>query len=64
MMKIDKPEPLLLKPAEAADLLGIGRSKTYALVASGEIPSIRIGASIRIPVAALKAWLKQQEQSR
>ena len=65
MFETDKPEPLLLKPSEAAELLGIGRSKIYALLTSGEIPSLRIGPkTIRIQMAALKAWLKQQEQNR
>lgn len=38
--------------------LGIGRNKAYRLVASGEIPSIRLGATIRIPVEALKRRLE------
>lgn len=29
--------------AEAAELLGIGRSTAYELVASGELPTVRIG---------------------
>ena len=49
--------PLLLTVDEAARTLASGRSNIYKLVASGEIPSIRIGASIRIPVDALKAWI-------
>jgi excisionase family DNA binding protein len=50
-------EKLLLRPVEAADAIGIGRSKVYELLASGELPSIRIGASVRVPVDALKAWI-------
>lgn len=51
---------LLLRPSEAATALGIGRSKTYALIASGEIPSLRIGSSVRVPLVALRAWVEQQ----
>ena len=36
---------LLLRPAEAADTLELGRSKMYHLIAIGEVPSIRIGGS-------------------
>ena len=36
---------LLLRPAEAAEAIGIGRSKVYELLASGDLPSIRIGGS-------------------
>ena len=34
-------EKLLLKPAEVSELAGLGKSKTYELIASGEIPSVR-----------------------
>lgn len=60
-------EKLLLTPSEVAETLGIGRTKVYALLASGEMPSVRIGASVRIPVAELKEWLREhssQTQTR
>ena len=52
-------ERLLLRPGEAADALGIGRSKIYELIAAGVIPSVRVGGkSIRVPVDALREWMK------
>jgi len=51
---------LLLRPTEAAQAMGMSRSKAYALISSGVIPSIRIGGSVRIPVDALKAWIDRQ----
>lgn len=39
---------LLYTPAEIAQQLKIGKSKTYALIASGEIRSIRVGALRRV----------------
>jgi excisionase family DNA binding protein len=53
-------DKLLLRPAEVANALGIGRSKTYVLLASGELPSIRVGSSLRVPVDALRAWIARQ----
>jgi excisionase family DNA binding protein len=53
-------EPLLLRPTEAARLLGISRSKLYELLAAGEIPTIHIGRSVRIPLVELKAWVNEQ----
>jgi excisionase family DNA binding protein len=41
-------DKLLLTPREAADVLGIGRSKLYELLSTGVIPSIRIGTCRRI----------------
>lgn len=49
-------EKLLLKPKEAAEAVGVGRTLFYRLVKAGLIPSCRVGKSIRIPVAALRAW--------
>jgi excisionase family DNA binding protein len=50
----------LLKPTEVANVLGIGRSKAYELIAAGAIPSIRIGASVRVPADSLRAWIAAQ----
>ena len=55
---------ILMRPKEAAEALGLGLSKTYALLASGELPSIKVGRSIRISVAELHDWVRaRQEQS-
>jgi excisionase family DNA binding protein len=50
-------DPLLLRPTEAARLLGISRSKLYELLAADEIPAIHIGRSVRIPLAQLRDWI-------
>jgi excisionase family DNA binding protein len=55
---------LLLRPVEAADMIGIGRSKVYALLASGELPSIRIGCRVRVPVAELRNWIEGKTRER
>lgn len=49
---------LLLKVNEAADRVGIGRSKAYELVQSGEWVSVRIGRCVRIPAAWLEEWVE------
>lgn len=56
-------EKLLLKPKEVAKLLGIGRSLTYELIASREIPSVRLGRSLRVSAESLQQWLKEKEKS-
>ncbi len=42
---------------EAATVLGIGRSAAYEAARTGEIPTIRIGKRILVPVAALERLL-------
>lgn len=56
------PQPLLHSPADAARLLGVGRSTVYELLAEGTLPSVKIGRARRITrtaiddfVASLKA---------
>jgi excisionase family DNA binding protein len=55
---------LMLRPTEAAEAIGIGRSKIYELLAGGDLPSVRIGGSIRVPVDALRAWIAQRLEAR
>ena len=53
-------ERLLLRPHEAAIALGVSRAKMYELIASGEIPSMKVGTSSRIPVDALKRVIAER----
>lgn len=48
---------LLLTPEEAAQALGIGRTKVYELMVSNALESVKIGASRRIPVQSLSAFV-------
>lgn len=45
--------PAVLTVEEAAKLLRIGRGAAYEAVRKGEIPSVRVGRSIRVPRRAL-----------
>jgi excisionase family DNA binding protein len=51
-----------LKVPEVAEVLRIARSRAYELVAEGEIPSIRIGRSVRVSRSELERWLQEQRQ--
>jgi excisionase family DNA binding protein len=57
------PEPylhkLLVPPDEAAVILSLGRTKVFELMATGHLPSVRIGSSRRIPVSALERFVEQ-----
>ena len=55
--KKGKMDRLLLRPTEAAELIGIGRSKMYQLLASGELPTVLVGGSVRVPLAKLREWI-------
>lgn len=47
----------LYRADEAAEELGISRARLYRFLAAGEIASVKIGASRRIPASALDAFV-------
>jgi len=49
--------PLTITVSEAARRLGIGRSAAYQAVALKQIPSVRIGRLLRVPIKALERKL-------
>ncbi len=51
--------PSLIRVEEAAQALGISRSRAYELVQRGELVSVLIGRSRRIPVAELHAYIER-----
>ena len=50
-------DTLLLTTTEAAKALGIGRSKVYELLQTGQLPSVRIGACRRVPADAVHTFV-------
>ena len=55
-------DKLLLTVREAQDILSIGRSKLYELIASGALPVVRIGRAVRLPAKELEKWVIDQKQ--
>jgi excisionase family DNA binding protein len=48
----------LLDVKETAAALGLGRSKIYQLIMTGELKSIVIGRSRRVPVSAIEEFIR------
>lgn len=55
-------DKLLLSPEEAAETLGVCRSRLYDLIRKRELVSITIGRSRRIPAAALREYVEKLTQ--
>lgn len=51
-----------LSVAELGARLRVSRTTAYLLVRTREVPSIRLGGTIRIPVSAFDRWLADREQ--
>ena len=49
--------PIVLMPAEAMDVLEVGKNTMYRLLNSGQLPAVRIGRSWRITQTALDEFL-------
>jgi excisionase family DNA binding protein len=45
---------------EMQEMLPIGRTKAWQLVASGEVPAVKIGRSVRVSRKELEGWLEEQ----
>ncbi len=56
-----KPEQILVRPVDAAAMLSVSRSSVYELIASGALPSVRVGRMLRVPVAAIRRLAEQAE---
>lgn len=55
-------DQLLLRPVEVAQVLGLSRPKVYQMIAAGELPSIRIGSSVRVSRRQLEVWVAERER--
>jgi excisionase family DNA binding protein len=50
---------MLFRPEEAAETLGLSRARLYQLLASGQLGSVKIGASRRVPLVDLEAFVER-----
>jgi excisionase family DNA binding protein len=55
---------LAISVPEAGKRLGIGRSAAYAAAAAGQLPTIRIGNLLRVPLAVLQRKLEAAGSTR
>ena len=55
-------EPLTMPVPEAGKLLNLGRDASYAAAKRGDIPVLRFGRNLRVPIAAFKRMLETAEQ--
>ena len=59
----DKVAREWLRVPEAADLLGLPRTRCYELIAAGELPAVRIGVrSIRVNRRELERFLLEKRR--
>lgn len=54
--------PLTVRIPVAVRMTGIGRSKLYELIASGDVQVVKIGSSTLITVASLQALIARNQR--
>ncbi len=57
---VDPAEVQLLDVPEVAKRLSIGRTKVYSLIKVGDLPTVKIGSSTRIPLVELRDWIQKK----
>jgi excisionase family DNA binding protein len=63
-VKIITEQAKTLSVPEAGKIYyGIGRGASYAAAANGQIPTIRIGKLLRVPIAAMERWLERAAET-
>jgi excisionase family DNA binding protein len=55
-------QPLLFRPEEAAQRLGVGRTMVFDLMRSGRLRSVKIGGARRISAGALADFVADLER--
>jgi len=56
-------ERLTLRKGEAAQALGVSERTIHTLVQSGELPSLKMGRVVLIPVAGIQTFIASQVQT-
>jgi len=55
-------EQLMYRPAEAARMLGVGRTIVFRLIKTGRLRSVKLGGNRFISADALRAFVRELEQ--
>ncbi|MCC6177285.1 MAG: helix-turn-helix domain-containing protein [Chloroflexi bacterium] len=62
MATAENDDRLLLRLPEVAARLGLGRTTVYDLIQRGDLPVVRVGRAVRVPVDALQRWVERQTE--
>ena len=60
-LAVSLADRLALRPAEAAQALGIGERTLRQILP--ELPHVRVGGAVLLPVEGLRAWLRERAEA-
>lgn len=55
---------LLVRIPEAADMLAIGRSTVYELIARGHLETVHIGRAVRITTSSIESFIDRERSGQ
>jgi len=55
-------EPICVRVDDAARMIGVGRTKLYELISSGELETVKIGKATRITTASLHKLVERHRE--
>ncbi|EAP90248.1 hypothetical protein OA2633_08539 [Oceanicaulis sp. HTCC2633] len=53
-------EPICVRINEAARMIGIGRTKLYELISTGELETVKIGKATRVTTSSLHDLVRRR----
>ncbi len=53
-------EPICVRINDAARMIGVGRTKLYELISSGELETLKIGNATRVTTASLHELVRRK----
>lgn len=53
-------EPICVRVNDAARMIGVGRTKLYELISSGELETVKIGKATRVTTASLHELVRRR----
>ena len=59
----DAADKILLTATETAQLLSLSRSTVYEMMAGDQLPVVRIGRAVRVPLDSLKDWVRSRSSA-
>ena len=49
---------LLFRVDEVVEMTSLSKAKVYMMAASGQLPTLRAGRSLRVPLEGLRKWIE------
>jgi excisionase family DNA binding protein len=54
--------PICVRVNDAANMIGVGRTKLYELIAKGEVETVKLGKATRITTASLNDLVRRRRE--